>query len=77
MKLSTKLPSVIIGLSILAVVVTGVISFTRSEKALEDAAFSKLAAVKEARVSELENYLHAVEEDLRVIATNDMAVKAV
>ncbi|WP_417796397.1 bacteriohemerythrin [Terasakiella pusilla] len=77
MKLSTKLPSVIIGLSILAVVVTGGISFTRSEKALEDAAFSKLAAVKEARVSELENYLHAVEEDLRVIATNDMAVKAV
>lgn len=77
MKLSAKLPSVIIGLSILAVVVTGVISFTRSEQALENAAFTKLAAVKEARTTELENYLHAVEEDLRVIATNDMAIQAV
>lgn len=55
MKLSSKLPLVIIGLSIVAVVVTGAISFTRSEKALEDAAFSKLAAVKEARTTELEN----------------------
>ncbi|NVK19739.1 MAG: bacteriohemerythrin [Methylocystaceae bacterium] len=77
MKLSTKLPLVIIGLSILAVLITGVISFTRSEHALEQAAFSKLEAVQEARIAELENNLHAIQEDLRIIATNDMAIDAV
>ena len=77
MKLSTKLPLVIIGLSILAVLITGVISFTRSEHALEEAAFTKLEAVQEARIAELETYLHSVEEDLRIIATNDMAINAV
>lgn len=77
MKLSTKLPLAIIGLSILAVLITGVISFTRSEHALEEAAFTKLEAVQEARIAELETYLHSVEEDLRIIATNDMAINAV
>jgi methyl-accepting chemotaxis protein len=76
-KLSKKLPMVIIGLAVIAVIITGVISFTRSEHALEKAAFSKLEAIQEARIEELEAFLNAIEEDLKVIATNDMAIDAV
>ncbi|MDV7338227.1 methyl-accepting chemotaxis protein [Terasakiella sp. A23] len=77
LRISTKLPMVIIGLSILAVFITGTISFFRSEHALEEAAFSKLEAIQQGRIEELQSYLHVVEEDLRVIASNDMALAAI
>lgn len=76
MKISAKLPSVIIGLSILSVIITGSLSFYRSEEALKKAAFSKLEAVQQARTSELKDYLEAIEEDIRIIAASHMAVQA-
>ena len=73
-RLTTKLPTVIIGLAVLAVFLTSLFSFYQSEFALEDAAFSKLQAIQAGRVSQLENYLHSVEEDLKTTATSDMSI---
>jgi len=75
MRLSTKLPSVIVGLSILAVCIAGFISFTRSEEALEIAAFDKLEAVQKGRIAELQSFLKSIEDDLQAISTNDMTIK--
>lgn len=76
MKISAKLPTVIIGLSVLSVIITGSLSFFRSEEALKKADFSKLEAVQQARTSELEAYLEVIAEDVRITAASDMAVKA-
>lgn len=75
MRLSTKLPSVIVGLSVLAVCIAGVISFTRSEEALEAAAFDKLEAVQEGRIAELKSFLKSIEDDLLATSSNDMTIK--
>ena len=76
MRLSMKLPSIIVGLSVIAVCVAGAISFMRSETALEDAAFAKLEAVQEGRIAELQAFLQSIEDDLRVTTTSDMTIKA-
>jgi len=76
MRISAKLPLAIIGLSIIAVIVTGYISFTKSEEALEIEAFNKLEAVQKGRIAELKSYLKSIEEDLFVLAKNDMVVGA-
>jgi len=76
MRLSSKLPGIIVGLSVVAVCIAGVISFVRSEHALEEAAFEKLEAVQEGHISELNTFLKSVEDDLLVTTTSDMTIKA-
>ncbi len=75
MRLSMKLPSIIVGLSVIAVCIAGVISFMRSEGALEDAAFEKLEAVQDSRIAELQAFLKSVVDDLHVTTSSDMTIK--
>ncbi|WP_417830870.1 bacteriohemerythrin [Terasakiella sp.] len=76
MRLSAKLPSIIVGLSVIAVCIAGVISFVRSEQALETAAFEKLEAVQHGRFDELEAFLKSVEDDVYITTASDMTIKA-
>jgi len=76
LKIATKLPVVIVIMAFTAAVVTGVLAFVRSETALEEAAFDKLQAVEKSRISQLSEYLNAIEEDLKAIAANHMSIDA-
>jgi len=75
-KIATKLPVVIVTLAFVAAAVTGTLAFMRSETALEAAAFDKLEAVQESRISQLSSYLGSIEEDLKTVAANHMSIDA-
>lgn len=77
MRIITKLPIVIILLTVCSVVATGVLSFMHSEEALQKAAYNQLAAVREGRKAELERYLDTIKYDLINVATSSMAVDGV
>ncbi|MCW9045708.1 MAG: methyl-accepting chemotaxis protein [Alphaproteobacteria bacterium] len=76
MKISAKLPIVIVVLAILSAVLTGIISFVQSEQALEDSAFNSLVAVKVGRVHELTGYLDSIRQDVQTLADNHMTIDA-
>ncbi|CAA6604734.1 Methyl-accepting chemotaxis protein [Rhodospirillaceae bacterium LM-1] len=77
LRIAVKLPLLFVGMVILGVAITSAVAFNRSEHALEKEAFNKLEAVQEARIAEIKNYLHFIEEDLHVMATNHMVVDAI
>jgi len=76
MRISTKLPLVIVTLAFIAACVTGVLAFTRSETALEASAYEKLEAVQKSRHAQLQSYLASIEEDLILVAANHMSIDA-
>jgi len=76
MKIATKLPVVIVALAFIAATITGVIAFINSESALEQAAFDKIDAAHDGRISELTNYLDSVKGDIMVVSENHMLIDA-
>ena len=76
MKISSKLPIVIVSLAVLTAVIVGVIAFFQSEEALETEAFNKLEAVQESRVHELKGLLNTIAADVMVVAENHMSIQA-
>ncbi|HEY9163229.1 MAG TPA: methyl-accepting chemotaxis protein [Magnetovibrio sp.] len=77
LKISTKLPIVIVSLALIALGVTAFYAMNSSEKALEAAQSSKLEAVQEARISNLTNYLGSIREDVSTLAQNHMVIDAI
>jgi methyl-accepting chemotaxis protein len=75
-KISLKLPIVIVCLVALATVVTGAILAFRAGETLKIAATDRLNAVEQARKSELAGYLRSIEGDLVVLADNQMVKQA-
>jgi methyl-accepting chemotaxis protein len=76
LKLSQKLPLIIVGLAILSSVVTGGIMIYKAEKELVKAKEEKLLALKESRVNALRSYLESIEQDLSSLSKNDYVQKA-
>ena len=74
--ISKKLPIVIVALAAVAVIITGVIAFTQTEKALEAAADQRLEAVQEGRIHEISNYLSSIEQDVKIQSQNHMLIDA-
>ncbi len=73
-KISIKLPAVLILMALLSAIMVGVISFVASEEALEQAALDKLEAVQKSRVSEFRNYLSFIKDDVSALADNHMVI---
>lgn len=64
LKISQKLPLLIVGLAILSAVITSVITINRAQDSLVHAAEEKLVALQASRVNSLSNYLGSIEQDL-------------
>ena len=77
LKISQKLPILIVGLAVLSAILTGVAAFFQVEVALEHEAIEKLRAVREARHDELSAHLESIRQDVSLIADNRMTVYAV
>ncbi|OHC76410.1 MAG: hypothetical protein A3G18_03600 [Rhodospirillales bacterium RIFCSPLOWO2_12_FULL_58_28] len=74
LRISAKLPIVIVALAVIASMVTGYVAFTQSEAALEKTAFEKINAAHDGRISELTNYLNMIKEDVLAVSSNHMTI---
>lgn len=70
LKISQKLPMLIVGLAILAAAVTGFITVNKARSDLIHAAEEKLVALQASRVNALSNYLGSIEQDLSSLSKN-------
>ena len=73
MRISRKLPILLVGFSITACAITAIAAYFIAAAELTTSAQSKLSALGEARKSTLTNYLHSIREDLSIIADSEMA----
>lgn len=71
LKISQKLPLIMISMAILTSIVTGVIGITLAEKEVLNEARQKLEAIESAKAQTLEGYLKSISEDLDVMTKND------
>ncbi|MBL6957728.1 MAG: HAMP domain-containing protein [Rhodospirillales bacterium] len=76
MKISIKLPVVIVVMSLVAAVVTGIIGFVQGKQALQEEAFNKLVSIQKSRTAELTRYLDSIHFDLALLAKNHMTIDA-
>ncbi|MBU2865869.1 methyl-accepting chemotaxis protein [Pacificibacter marinus] len=75
-KLAQKLPMVMIGLTALAICVSGVISYSHASKALLGEAEEKLSTIAEARQIEFQTWLNSIDVDIRGQATSPTVLSA-
>ncbi len=74
LKISAKLPIVIATLAVLAAIVAGLAASVLSSSALMDAQGDKLVAIQAGRQAELKRYLDSIDQDLSLLAKNDMTI---
>lgn len=70
-RISKKLPVLIVLLTVVASLITAVTLFTQAKEEIQESAKQKLIALKASRVSALENYLGSIEQDLSSISRLD------
>lgn len=75
-KISRKLPSLIVLCAILSTSVIGALSYIDARDAVVDGQKQKLSALNETRKNQLAGYLGSIEEDLRVVASNPYTLEA-
>jgi methyl-accepting chemotaxis protein len=76
LKISQKLPILIVAMSILAAAVSGVITVNKAQTDLIEAAEQKLVALQASRVNALGNYLGSIEQDLSSLSKNPFVREA-
>lgn len=70
LRISQKLPLLIVGLAVLSAVVTGFITVNKAQSDLVNAAEEKLVALQASRVNALGHYLGSIKQDLSSLAKN-------
>jgi len=75
-KISRKLPVIIVLCAIISAVIIGTISYIEASKALIHSDEAKLSAIRETRKTQLSDYLGSVEEDLISVASNPYTLEA-
>jgi methyl-accepting chemotaxis protein len=76
MKISTKLPLLIVLLAFLGIFTSGLISYFQASTQLSLQAAYKLEALRDTRLAEIESYLESIEDDLKLVATNPSLMQA-
>ena len=77
LKISMKLPIVIVSLALIALGITAFFAVSSAEHSLEVVQAEKLEAVQESRISNLTNYLGSIQEDVSTLAQNHMVIDAI
>jgi len=70
LRISTKLPLLIVAVALTATIITGISSYFSSSAFLSDAASLKMTSLVASRKSEMQDYLKSIEEDLKLVANN-------
>ena len=75
-KLSRKLPIAMVGLSLCVAFGVGLVGYFTSANALNHEGRYRLQSILESRATELQSYLHSIEQDLRFVAGNPTTKQA-
>lgn len=77
MNISQLLLSIIVGLSVLTTLLVGMLAVKNSDTALKNKAKDTLVSLLEARLTALDLYLQSIEQDLEIIANNEVVKEAI
>jgi len=75
-KLSTKLPAVIVGLAVAATAITGILGFYGAKSEIDAVVKKELKVVAIDRSEAIRQYLFGIDEEVRLLASNDMIADA-
>ncbi len=70
LRIAVKLPAIIVGMSVLAALIIGVIAYQKSAYELKQGAQNMLSALNDARRNELTAYLESIRQDISLLASN-------
>lgn len=70
MKLTHRLPAIVIGCSLAAALIVGIISYRTATRELTDASAASLIALRETREAEFKRYLDSIRGDVDLLASN-------
>jgi hypothetical protein len=76
LKISQKLPVLIVGIALLSSVVTGSIAINKSSSEAVFAAEQKLHVLKDSRKASLVNYLDSIKQDLSSLAVSPYVLES-
>lgn len=74
LNIATKLPAVIVGLVVIALGINSTVAIIDADSALLEQESDKLIGLQHSRAETLKNYLQSIEQDLKIIADNDMVI---
>lgn len=77
LKLSAKLPILVIGAAVTVAVSLGVISYSESKNALIASKEANLLAIRDSRTEQLKSYLSSIREDIQVVSDIPFTAQAV
>jgi len=76
MSIRTKLFLTLLGVTVPALVIIGILSYLGGKTAVEKTTLDHLTSVRAAKASQIEGYLNQIEKQARTLASNQMVTKA-
>jgi methyl-accepting chemotaxis protein len=71
MHIATKLPAMMVGMSIFAAAIIGIVAYEKSASSLNEDASNMMQALNDARRNELGAYLESIRQDVILLSTDD------
>lgn len=75
-KISVKLPAILVILSLVSILVTGLLAYNKSSTNLREAAEGKMDSLIDGRTATIKNLLENVHQDLGILSSNQMVKDA-
>lgn len=75
-KISIKLPIILVALSLVSICVTGFLAYSKSSKDLGNAAEESMSTLIDGRTAAIKNLLDTVQQDLGILSSNQMVKDA-
>lgn len=75
-KISVKLPAILVILSLVSILVTGFLAYNKSATNLQKAAQDQMATLIDGRTATIKNLLETIQQDLGILSSNQMVKDA-
>lgn len=75
-KISVKLPAILVFLSLVSILVTGLLAYTKSAENMSKAAEVSMESLIDSRTAAIKNLLNGVQQDLGILSSNQMVKDA-
>ncbi|WP_417798633.1 methyl-accepting chemotaxis protein [Terasakiella pusilla] len=75
-KISVKLPAILVFLSLVSILVTGLLAYTKSADNMSKAAEVSMETLIDSRTAAIKNLLNGVQQDLNILSSNQMVKDA-
>ena len=75
-KISVKLPAILVALTLVSILVTGLLAYTKSAENMTNAAESSMETLIDSRTASIKNLLDGIRQDLGILSSNQMVKDA-